>query len=155
MEELAKPSRPFPDDSFYDLLVAEFAIRRQQYNLALDNYLYQARRTRDLGVTATAARLAQFIKDEQATMEAVDIWLELAPEDRNAHYLAASALAKSRRPIEALPHMIKVLEGGAESNFAALAASVLTLPETQQQAFLEQLNQLLVQHPQDLSLKTA
>ncbi|MDG2272288.1 MAG: hypothetical protein P8L39_08290, partial [Halioglobus sp.] len=34
--------RPFPDDSIYPLLVAEFALRRQSYELALEQYMSQA-----------------------------------------------------------------------------------------------------------------
>ena len=33
------PERPFPDDSLYPLLVAEFALRRRAYYVALDQHL--------------------------------------------------------------------------------------------------------------------
>ena len=48
--------RPFPADSFYDLLVAEFALRRGEYDLALNNYQQQAHTTRDEGVISRTAR---------------------------------------------------------------------------------------------------
>ena len=31
--------RPFPNDSLYPLLVAEFALRRQAYDVALEQYI--------------------------------------------------------------------------------------------------------------------
>lgn len=157
VEKAAKPTetRPFPDDSVFDLLVAEFALRRQHFDLALNNYLYQARETRDPGVVAAAARLARFVNDDRAAMEAVDLWLALEPDNLDAHYLAAATLAKMRKPQQALPHMAKVLKAGGETNFAALAASALTLPNTEQQEFLAGLERLLASHPDDPSLKTA
>ncbi len=153
--EVAVPVRTLPDDSVYDLLLAEFAIRRQHFDLALERYLHQAEQTRDIGVVSTAARLAQYMNNQQATLEAVALWLQLSPNDVDAHYLAASALAKIRQPLRALPHMITVLDHGGETNFAALAASALTLTDAEQQRFLDELDKLLERHPGELSLKTA
>ena len=48
--------RPFPEDTLYALLVAEFAARRGAFDVALQNYLQQAARTRDPGVAARATR---------------------------------------------------------------------------------------------------
>ena len=36
---LSRPQRPFPEDSLYPLLVAEFALRRRNYDLALQTYM--------------------------------------------------------------------------------------------------------------------
>jgi hypothetical protein len=67
--------RPFPADSFYDLLVAEFALRRGDYQLALGNYMQQAYATRDVGVTARAARLAEFLHADRAALDAAQLWI--------------------------------------------------------------------------------
>jgi thioredoxin-like negative regulator of GroEL len=107
------PARPFPADSFYDLLVAEVAVRRGEYDLALGNYLQQAHNTRDAEVAARAARLAQFLRADRAALDAAQLWAELAPEDVEAQFTLASLLARSERPLEAMPHMVKVLDAGA------------------------------------------
>src|SRR6478609_1149872 len=60
--------RPFPADGFYDLLVAEFALHRGEYELALNNYLQQAHTIKDVGVTARASRLAQFVRADRAAL---------------------------------------------------------------------------------------
>lgn len=156
-EPVARPEpryAPFPDDSFHDLLVAEFAIRRQQYDLALNNYMRQAERTRDSGVIATAARLAQFINDDESALSITDLWLEQEPDAAEPHFIKASALAKMRRPVEALDHMVRVLGSEHETNFAALSASALSLAEPEQQRYQNRLLALLAEHPDNPNLKT-
>ena len=154
-EPAEQPLRPFPADSVYDLLVAEFAIRRQQYDTALGHYLYQAQQTRDTGVVASAARLAQFINAETAALEASELWLELEPETPEANFIAASALARNGRPMEALPHMVQVLKAGDEANFAAISAAALGRSADVQQAFTVALEQLRQRYPQKPEVQTA
>src|SRR5690606_21016518 len=109
---VVEETRPFPPESFYDLLVAEFALRRNSYELALGNYLQQAHATHDAGVIARAARLAQFLKADRAALDASALWVVQEPDDMEARFTLASQLAKAQRPLEAMPHMVKVLEAG-------------------------------------------
>ncbi len=153
-EKEAVVYRSFPGDSFYDLLVAEFAIRRQQYDLALNNYMQQADETQDLGVIATTARLAQFLNDDETALNATDLWLAIEPEASEAHFIKASALAKMRRPVAALDHMERIIDSEHEANFAAISASALSLSEAEQQRYENRLLELLAAHPNDISLKT-
>ncbi|MBB3047140.1 tetratricopeptide (TPR) repeat protein [Litorivivens lipolytica] len=146
--------KPFPENSFHDLLVAEFAIRRQQYDLALQLYMKQAKQTGDLGVIATAARLSQFVNNEAAALQSTAHWLTLKPDAAEAHFIRATALARSRRPLEALQHMEAVIGSDQESNFATLAASALAQSEMDQQAFETAIRDLLERHPDNLNLKT-
>jgi tetratricopeptide (TPR) repeat protein len=53
-----------------------------------------------------------------------------------------------------MPHMVKVLDAGAKANFAAIAASALQLPAADQQALLDNFNQLLATHPDNIELMT-
>jgi tetratricopeptide (TPR) repeat protein len=149
------PTRPFPADSFYDLLVAEFAVRRSRYDLALGNYLQQSHETRDAGVTARATRLAQFLSADKATLDAALLWVELEPDNLEAQYTAATILAKSKRPIEAIKHMILVLDHGGKTNFAAIAASALPEPEATRLQLESELDKQLAKHPQHAQLLTA
>ena len=154
-EQIEPPTRPFPADSFYDLLVAEFAVRRNRYDLALGNYLQQAHQTRDVGVTARATRLAQFLHADKATLDAAQLWVELEPDNAEAQYTTSMMLAKNMRPMEALEHMTIVLEQGGRTNFAAIAASALSLPEESRNAIEQTIEQLLQQYPQNTQLLTA
>ena len=145
-------SRPFPDDSFYDLLVAEFAVRRSYYDLALGNYLQQAHQTRDSGVTARATHLAQFLQADKAALDAAQLWVELEPENVEAQYTSATMLAKNQRPLEALQHMAWVLDNGGSTNFAAIAASSLSLDEPTRKGLEAEYDRLLQTHPDNTQL---
>lgn len=148
-------TRPFPADSLHDLLVAEFAVRRSRFDLALGNYLKQAHSTRDRGVAARATRLAQFLNADNATLDAAQLWAELAPENLEARYSAATALAKNARPLEALSHMEAVLHGGGKTNFAAIVANALQQPPAQLADIETAIEQLLLQYPLQTQLLTS
>lgn len=154
-EQAEAPTRPFPADSFHDLLVAEFAVRRNRYDLALGNYLQQAHQTRDPGVTARATRLAQFLRADKATLDAAQLWVELEPDNIEARYTTATILAKNTRPLEALDHMSVVLDKGGRTNFAAIVASTLKLPDTSRNAVEQAIDQLIVKHPDNTQLLTS
>ncbi|MDF1693064.1 MAG: tetratricopeptide repeat protein [Zhongshania sp.] len=149
------PSRPFPEDTFFDLLVAEMALRYHDLDTALDNYSYQADKTGDHGVITTAARLAQYLNRDDVAETYAQQWLQFEPENAEAHYILASALSHGQRPLDAFPHMTKVMELGGESNFAALAATVLARDKNEQGNFLALLNTQLERHPDENSLKIA
>lgn len=155
VEPVAEKVRPFPPETFYDLLVAEFALRRGEYEMALGNYLQQAQTTQDVGVISRAAQLAQFLKADRAALDASELWVRHEPDDMEARFMLASQLAKAQRPLAAMPHMVKVLEAGAKANFAMIAAAALQQPEPVQAELLQQFDALLAVHKDNIELLTA
>lgn len=147
-------ARPFPADSFYDLLVAEFALRRGDYELALNNYLQQSRATHDSGVIARTARLAEFLKADRAALDAAQLWVSQEPDDMEAQFTLASELAKAQRPLEAMAPMTKVLDAGTKANFAIIAAAALQQSEAVQTQLLDEFNALLATHKDNVELMT-
>lgn len=146
--------RPFPADGFYDLLVAEFALHRGEYELALNNYLQQAHTINDIGVTARASRLAQFVKADRAALDAAQLWAAQDPDDIEAQFTLATQLAKAQRPLEAMPYMVKVLDSGSNANFAVIAAAALQQSDGTQNALLAQFDELLATHKDSVELMT-
>lgn len=146
--------RPFPPDTFYDLLVAEFALHRGDYGLALGNYLEQARTTRDVGVTERAARIAQFVKSDRAAMAAAKLWVDVEPDNPEALFTLGSELAKAQQPLAAMPYMEKVLDSGARPNFAVIAASAASAKPEDRQQLLVEFDRLLASHPDTPELMT-
>lgn len=146
--------RPFPPATFYDLLVAEFALQRGEYELALGNYLEQAQVTRDVAVTERATRIAQFLKSDRAALQAAKLWVDVEPDDPEAQFTLGSQLAKAQQPLAAMPHMAKVLDSGARANFAVIAASASTLPIDERKQLLAEFDRLLVEHPDNTELMT-
>ena len=153
VEELrVTPQRPFPDDSLYDLLVAEFALRRREYDQALQNYTELAPQLRDTAVSARATRLAQFMRDEESAITAARLWAELDPDQMEAHLMLANMLARRGQTLEALPHMIALTRAGGAANYSALATGFEQLGNGQKQKLLDTINQLRLEQPQDTQL---
>jgi tetratricopeptide (TPR) repeat protein len=134
--------RPFPEDTLYSLLVAEFAAHRGAFDVALQNYLQQAARTRDPGVAARATRMARYMGAERATLDAALLWVELEPQNPEARFTAATELARAGRPAEAFEHMRALDAGSGQTNFAAVTASALDLPASDRQQMLEALQDI-------------
>ncbi|MCZ6831153.1 MAG: tetratricopeptide repeat protein [Gammaproteobacteria bacterium] len=141
------PERPFPDDSLYPLLVAEFALRRNNYKLALENYREQAMQLRDPGVSAHTTRLAQFMHEDDIAIETSQLWVELEPEQLEARLTLANLLARKGRSPEALPHMVALQRAGGTANFSALAHGFDKLSAAQQQALMQAIRDLRTEFP--------
>jgi tetratricopeptide (TPR) repeat protein len=150
---IAVPQRPFPDDSLYPLLLAEFALRRRDYDLALETYMSQAPILRDPGVSAHTARLAQFMKRDREAIEATRLWVELEPDNLEARLALANLLARNRRNREALPHMVAIVDAGGDANFSQLAAGFESLDEEARAEFLAEVTAQLERHPDNTQLR--
>lgn len=82
--------RPFEKDTLYELLVAEFAGKRERADLALGKYHKQAHQTRDLGVIERANAIARYLGSHQVALDTAMLWMEVDPESTQAREVAAS-----------------------------------------------------------------
>ena len=151
-EVVEAPERAIPAESVYPLLVAEFAIRRQDYQTALDHYLAQAAMLEDAGVSSHTTHLAQFVQDNEQALQAVQLWLQEEPDSLEANNTAATLLARANRPEEALPHMSFVARAGKQANFPLLLQGFDQLNAAQQSQLVQGLNELAVEFPEDPAL---
>jgi tetratricopeptide (TPR) repeat protein len=149
------PERPFPDDSVYPLLLAEFALRRRQYDLALELYLEQSQRLEDAGVAAHTARLAQFMRRDDAAIQATETWVALEPWNMEARLSLANLLARNGRPEDALSQMEAILAAGGMANFTTLLRGYDELGEEAQLDLLLRVRQLQARYPDDTQLRLA
>lgn len=154
-----KPSKPtqyrqFPTDTLYSLLVAEIAASRQQFDLTLDHYIHQANNTNDKQIIARAARIAQYFRAKQESLDMGLMWLKHEPENIEALTLVANAWLELDNPIKALEYTERLfpltsLEGGQDigtlietiANFSKQANS------DQVQQLIQRLTELQPQHP--------
>ncbi|MEH6587714.1 MAG: tetratricopeptide repeat protein [Halioglobus sp.] len=151
-EVVEAPERAIPAESVYPLLVAEFAIRRQDYQTALDHYLAQAGMLEDAGVSSHTTHLAQFVQDSEQALQAVQLWLQEEPDSLEANNTAATLLARANRPEEALPHMSFVARAGKQANFPLLLQGFDQLTAAQQSQLVQGLNELAIEFPEDPAL---
>ncbi|MEJ2530921.1 MAG: tetratricopeptide repeat protein [Halioglobus sp.] len=152
-EEKAEPAeRHFPDESLYPLLVAEFALRRQAYDVALDNYLEQAPRLRDPGVSAHTTHLAQFMQRETEALEAVQLWVQLEPGSVEANNTLATLLVRQGRNIEAVPHLAVVARHAKQANFPMLLSDFADMAPDKQARLQAAIEELALEFPDDPAL---
>jgi len=141
------PERPFPDDSLYPLLVAEFALRRRAYDVALDQYLEQSQILRDAGVSAHTTHLTQFMQREREALQASQLWVELDPHNAEANNTVANLLVRQGRSIEALPYMAEVERQGEVANFPLLLNGFNRLNEQQRGQLVSGINAVASEFP--------
>jgi tetratricopeptide (TPR) repeat protein len=101
-EQELVPTKPFDEDSLYQILVADVALTRGQFKTALENYLVQARETRDAGIIRLTNNIAAHQGDVGAMLESAQLWVEVEPNETDAHRAALQAYAVYKRPFEAL-----------------------------------------------------
>jgi len=94
--------KPFAEESLYQTLVADVALTRGQFETALENYLLQARETRDAGIIRLTNSIASHQGDAGAMLESAQLWVEVEPNETDARRAAVQAYALYKRPFEAL-----------------------------------------------------
>lgn len=100
-------------ESVYELLAAEVAGQRQQFDTALEFYLRQAEKTRDPRVAERATRIAQFMRDPEAVLKAAEIWAQVSPDNEEPDHIRANILISEQRFDEALPVLESILDDGS------------------------------------------
>lgn len=146
------PVEPFPEDSMYQLLVAEVAGYRGQYQVALEKYVQMAQETRDAGVAARATRLASYLKDNESALESAQIWAEVDPESIEAHRHAAELLVRAGNLEQAILHMEAVKNLGGLASFDVFAYRAANLDDAGRAALLTAINRMVERYPDDEQL---
>lgn len=114
-------NKRFTVDTLYALLVAEMAIDRKRYDIALGNYVQQATSTKDLLVTARAAHIARGLNARQSALEMSQLWLDLDPDDQEARLIATIELIEANFLLEAFEVSKQMLKSGETSAFESIA----------------------------------
>jgi tetratricopeptide (TPR) repeat protein len=152
VEHVEAPEKPLPQDSVYPLLLAEFALRRRAYDVALENYMEQAHLLVDPGVRSHATHLAQFMQREDEALEAAQLWIQVEPDNIEVSNTLATLLSRAGRPLEALPYLATVGRGGGEPQYPILLNGFRKLSPAQQSELVEGINELSAEFPTDSQL---
>lgn len=104
---LNSPAKPFAIDSLYDLLVADIALNRGQFDVALPIYLEQARKTRDIAIIELAVRVADYMRGrslaaKDSAIEMALLWVDVEPQNPAAQEAAMQAYALQDNYLAAL-----------------------------------------------------
>ena len=147
---ISKPiERKFPVDTLYSLLTAEIAGSRQLYDVALTNYVQQAKATRDPQVAARATMIARYLGATQTGLEMSLLWAERAPKDKEALANASVVLMQAGRLQEAFEQSKRLHAQGGEPLFQNIAASADNLTKPQRERLLQSYKNLLPRYTRD------
>jgi tetratricopeptide (TPR) repeat protein len=101
---------PAPENRLlFHLLAAELAGTQGDVRQSLDAYLEAMRLSEDPRVAERAARLALYLHDRPAALEAASRWRQLAPQDPAPNEVLALSALRSGQLDESLGHLREVL----------------------------------------------
>ena len=156
-----KPRRPrpedypvanFEEDALYELLVAEVAGYRGEYETALEKYVEIAKSSRDPGVAARATILALYLRQHQVVLTTSQIWADEEPENIDAHRYAADQLIRVGDLEGAIRHLEKIKHLGGLANFGVLADQAANLKNEDRTSLLAAISRMLSEDPDDEQL---
>ena len=150
--EKSLSERHFPKDSLYTLLLAEFALRRNFYTIALSSYLEEARILRDPNLSAHTTRVASFLRERAAAKESAQLWVELNPTDPQANLTLGEILITSGEPLDAIPHLAMAATAGKAVNFQELLEQYEKLNSSEKMVLEHELKVLTLKLPENINL---
>jgi tetratricopeptide (TPR) repeat protein len=139
----------FNRESLLQLLQAEIAGQRRQFDVALEIYLQQARLTRDPGVAERATRIAQYLQRPDDMLQAARLWIEAQPENPEPYQLAAGLLLHEGDYAAALPLMERALAEDSRQALALLVGQAGNISPRQLDGYISMLNRQLEKAPGD------
>ncbi len=103
------PGTELDSKLLYDLLLAEMALQRNDYDLAFKKYYEAAKKTRDSRLAKKVTRVTLFSKNDEQTFKAVKLWSELQPDNIDVLQIYASSLINRKQDQEALKYLKKIM----------------------------------------------
>jgi len=97
-------------DLLYDLLVGEFAGNSGDMALSVESYSRAAMKTQDARVAARATYIAVYSERYQESLDLLDRWQRLDPEDADVSRMYAITYLKLGQPLEAATYIQGILD---------------------------------------------
>ena len=106
----ARPKIELTEDILFKILLAEIAGQRGKIDIAVDNYLDLAKSTRDPVVIERATRISVYARNNKSAYEAASLWVEVDPENPDAHQVLTVMTLREGNIDKALYHLEIILE---------------------------------------------
>lgn len=143
----------FEPEVLYLLLSGEIAAQRGRFDVTLVNYMKAAQQSRDKAVIERTMRIAQSLNADNAQKKLATLWLDVDPDNMQAHRISAIQAVKNNDLETALGHMERIMDLGGDADFDSLAAMAGNLPPEQQQELLQLYRQMEQRHPGNAELQ--
>ncbi len=148
----AQSTKGFTPETLYSLLTAEIAGSREQYDVALNNYVQQSKETRDPRVAERATLIARYLGNHATALEMSLIWVEAAPQNTDALANASVAYLQLGRLEDAFLMSERLLRAGGETLFQNIAANATSLNDMERADLLQRYANLLKSYPNEEQL---
>ncbi len=142
----------FSQDSLYALLVAEMAINRSQFDVALNNYTQQVNTIDDIEVTRRAARVAFSLNKYDQALTLARKWEALAPYSIEAKQTLTETLVQQNKLEDAFIYAKTLLALNEQVDFEAIAARTSPATPELTRKLEKQYRQLLPSYPDNTSI---
>jgi tetratricopeptide (TPR) repeat protein len=143
------PSRTFPTETLYSLLAAEIAGSRAQYDLALSNYVQQARETRDPQIAERATMIARYMGNNTVALEMAQLWVTTSTHNKDALSNISMIQMQLGHLREAFEFSRRLYDEGGEPLFQNIASSAATLDDSERASLLQDFVGQLQRWPDD------
>jgi tetratricopeptide (TPR) repeat protein len=144
--------RTFTADSLFGLLIAEFADIRQMSDVSLKYYMQQAMHTREPQIAARATMIARYVNNKAAALQMSQLWVETAPNDKEALTNAGLILIQAGRLQEAFEISERLHIQGNPTLFQNIATRATILTKAQREYLLQRYQNLLLLYQHDEQL---
>lgn len=151
---MSKKSRPFPADTLYELLVAEFAGLRGQPTIAQKKYYEQAYINHDADLARRATQIAEYLGTDEPALDSARLWSDLDPGNTEPQTLVAVHLVKQGKLDEAFDQSLALMDKGLRPLFQAIAFQAAQQDRAAQSRLLDRFRQALTQNPDNTELLT-
>ena len=139
-------------DSLYSLLLGEFALQRNQTDIALREYSQQATATQDEQIIERAMQIANFLQDSKSALTLAQQWTTRNPKQAKAFYQLAYHALKERDFQQAMTAIDKLLVLEPETELEALFLSSYPTQVEQRKQLVSALTQLEKNYPKNAHL---
>ncbi len=141
---VALPNAELTSNRLYDLLLADIAARRAHLDVSVRLYTKLAKSTRDPRLAERASRVAVYARDNDAALNAAQLWVELAPDNDEARQLLIALYVRTGNVDTALEHMERVLDSNeSEANGGFMVVAGLLSRERDKRAALDLMQRLV------------
>ncbi|MFP8965777.1 tetratricopeptide repeat protein [Pokkaliibacter sp. CJK22405] len=139
--------KPLGDSPVYSLLVAEFAMQRDEPKIAYEHYASLAQKYRLPELAEQASYLAQYLGDAEAINASATLWHQLEPDSRVASNLLLDGLFQEEKYDQAFAILNQYDWQKNDAIYSILLSRVEQMPSESLDTFEKALKQQLRQHP--------
>lgn len=153
LDKTLNPKNKLSGDLLYDLLLAELALQRNDYDLAFKHYYKAAKATGDVRLAKKATRVTLFSKNDQQTSQAVELWSTIQPDNSDVQQIYVSSLIAQKRDKEAIAYLKKIIKQSDSFADGLKVAIPLIDDIDDQQRTQHFFNQMTSNHQSDTTVK--